>query len=79
MEGQLSVDGPEFDQCPVTADVAIGAGPAGQCQILRGWPWDGGGLGGDAAARQPEYGGAAGQDGVRGTKTITQENRSSPT
>jgi hypothetical protein len=57
---------PNSTSYPVTADVAVGAGSASQRQILRGRARDGGGLGGDVAARHPEYGGAVGQGGVRG-------------
>src|SRR6266498_4591017 len=51
----------ELDQSPLTAHVAIDPGAAGQRQVLGGRTWDGRELGGDVAARQPEYGAAVGQ------------------
>src|SRR5215471_13182139 len=55
VECQLSVDGPKLHQRPVTADIAVDAGAAGQRQGLGGWTWRGGELGGDVAAGQPDH------------------------
>jgi len=52
VQGQLSVDGSELDQRPVTADAAIDAGAAGYCDLLvRRRPVQE--LGGDGAVGQP--------------------------
>jgi hypothetical protein len=50
VEYQLSCAIPGLDQCPVTAGVAVSAGPAGQCELF-------GGRGGSRAAdkRPPGY------------------------
>jgi hypothetical protein len=67
VEGELPFDGPELDQCPVTAGVAIGAGAPGYRQRLRGWTWRGGELGGDVAAWHREYRAAVVQE-LRGER-----------
>src|SRR5262252_6630533 len=61
VQGQLPFAISELDQRPVPANVAIGAGPAGHRQLLRGRARNGSGLDGNGASWQPEYAGAVGQ------------------